>query len=289
MTTFIDRMAHLRGDREALAREADNPRALATAVWRGRNLLDADGNGAWLTVEALRTGLGEERIEIYLGRDREGRPRFAMDLAPSVDVEALDLPGVFTDLMRAGFSLSAEAFEPLAYARGIAHWHRSALHCERCGSDAMRMGAGGFERRSEVCELVGYPRSDPAVMMLPVRGEHCLLARQARFPPGMWSALAGFVEPGESLEDCVRRETMEEVGLQVGAVRYFGSQSWPFPRSLMVGFFAEVEDESLKIDETELEAARWVHRRELVEPEDFFVPPARSLAHHLIRAFAQND
>jgi NAD+ diphosphatase len=122
-------------------------------------------------------------------------------------------------------------------------------------------------------------------MILVTSGDRCLLARQPGFPAGMFSALAGFVEPGESVEECVRREAREEVGLEVGEFRYFRSQSWPFPQSLMIGFNARAESEAFVLDRDELEDARWFSRQELRQAQGFFYPPPVSLAHHMIQAF----
>jgi NAD+ diphosphatase len=277
---LLDRAAHLRSEPEALARERARPDALFTPVWRGRSLLvEADPPRAgWLPLD----GRALPEPVVFLGHDVAGRPRFAADVS---DAEDPGFPGRFVDLVRAGARLDGEDLEALAYARGMMHWHRSAAACARCGATAMRVLEGGFKRVCLACETSAFPRTDPAVMVLVTRGDRALLARQARFPADMYSALAGFVEPGESLEQCVVRETKEEVGLEVEAPRYFGSQPWPFPQSLMVGFRAEATSDALTLDETELEAARWVSKEELANPRGFFYPPPMSLAHHLIRAF----
>lgn len=288
MTRFIDRMAHLRDQPEALAEEAAREDAVLTLVWRGRSHLTKDDGGALRGVWRRRgelPPLPAGGVEVYLGRDERGVPRLVRDVSAAEAPEALGLDGRFSDLMRAGWSMTPEEFEPLAYARGMAHWHFAAAHCERCGTGRMAVTSGGFKRTCLACEATAFPRSDPAVMMLVTRGDRCLLARQARFPPGMYSALAGFVEPGESLEGCVIRETKEEVGLTVSRPRYFASQPWPFPQSLMIGFFAEAEEDDFALDQDEIDEARWVSRAELEQPEGFFYPPPMSLAHHLIEAF----
>lgn len=283
VTAFIDRMAHLRADTKALEQERCHPEVQWTLVWRGKSLVKASmSEGVWLS----RVPKVDCKHETYLGRDRIGRPHFAGDISLVEDPEALNL-GRFVDLRRGGFRLPPPEFEPLAYAKGMIHWHDSAKYCEQCGSSDLEAGKGGFERACQACGHRAYPRSDPAVMMLVVCGDECLLARQPRFPPNMYSALAGFVEPGESLEECVVRETFEEVGLRVRRTEYFASQPWPFPRSLMVGFFAEVSSkEGLRLEEEELEDARWISKAEIKDPQGWFYPPAISLAHPLIRKFA---
>jgi NAD+ diphosphatase len=151
----------------------------------------------------------------------------------------------------------------------------------------------GYLRECDECDAQHFPRTDPVVIMLVHDGERCLLGRQAGFPPKMWSALAGFVEAGETLEDAVRREVMEEAGITVGEVGYHASQPWPFPSSLMIGCMARALDDAITVDRTELEDARWFPRdqvlRALRDPASdvgFFVPPPMAIAHHLIRAWA---
>ena len=131
------------------------------------------------------------------------------------------------------------------------------------------------------------------MIMLAIDGERGLLGRQARFPPGMWSCLAGFVEPGETFEEAVRREMFEEAGIRIGRVSYYASQPWPFPMSVMIGFHAQAETTDLTLDRNELEGARWIERAEVAEmlmrrhPERVFAPPPVAIAHHLIRAFVE--
>lgn len=285
MTSSFDRHAHLRAQPHALASERAHPEARIALVWRGKSLLEDERppRGLWLPLPKEPWPL-----EIYLGRDAEGRPRFAADLSDLDAPEAHAAGGRFSDLMRAGWGMEPAELHDLAYARGMAHWHRATECCGRCGGP-LQVADGGFKRRCTECGESVFPRTDPAVMILVTKGERCLLARQPRFPPQMYSALAGFVEPGESLEACVLRETKEEVGLEAKNPRYFGSQPWPFPQSLMVGYVVDVEKEEFELDEEELEAARWFSRDELENPEGFFYPPPMSLAHHLIRDFIDGD
>jgi NAD+ diphosphatase len=143
-----------------------------------------------------------------------------------------------------------------------------------------------------VCKAIHFPRTDPVVIMLAVDGDACLLGRQPRFPKGMYSALAGFVEPGETIEAAVRREVREEAGVVCRAVQYFASQPWPFPASLMIGSFAQAESRALEVDRVELEDARWFSRDEaiaLVEgrhPDGLLAPAPMAIAHHLLKRWA---
>ena len=280
---IVDRQADRRKDPEAL--EAALQEARVLPVWRSRSLV---GPGrpprpVVLAGAAAAAALQAGEAPFFLGRGPGGEPYFAVDLSGLEDpVSELGLEGRFQDLRMAGAFMSPADFEPLAYARGICRWNRTVLHCEACGGE-LRGEDAGFAKVCTECELRVFPRTDPAVMVLVTREDRALLARQPRFPKGMYSALAGFVEPGESLEQCVHREVGEEVGLRVERLRYHGSQGWPFPQSMMIGFLAEVGPGEVVLEEDELEEARWFGRDELAEPQGFFYPPPMSLAHHLIR------
>ena len=189
-------------------------------------------------------------------------------------------------LRRVGAELSAPEAAAAAHAVALLGWHRRSPHCPACGarSDPDEAGAS---RRCAVCGAQHFPRTDPAVIMLPRNARSCVLARNARHPARMWSTLAGFVEAGETLEQAVVREVREEGGLEVLATTYVGSQPWPFPASLMVGFGAEVAYGEICL-EPDLAEARWFDRDELAEllsRERLEIPPPLSIAHHLIAAF----
>jgi len=154
----------------------------------------------------------------------------------------------------------------LAYARGILHWHRQTRFCGVCGSPTELREAGHLRVcTNPACAAHHFPRTDPAVIMLVSRGDRCLLGRKSEWPDGMYSTLAGFVEPGESLENAVAREVMEETGVAISNIRYHSSQPWPFPASLMLGFYATAETEEINYDPAELEHARWFTRAELAD------------------------
>lgn len=277
MTNKWDRAAHRRTQHEWL-REAKSD-AWVLPVWRSKNLFDDEGAPKWLRLKE-HDSLANAEESIFLGL-HDDVPVFALDIS---HVDTPELPGKFIDLRRAGMFMPPRDFGPLAYARGMARWHRMTKHCAKCGG-TLRFAEGGFSRVCPDCQTVVYPRTDPAVMVLITRGDECLLARQPRFPKGMFSALAGFVEVGESLEQCVERETLEEVGLAVQEVRYVASQAWPFPQSLMLGFRADYTSGEITLDDDELEEARWFTRESLRKPKGFFYPPPMSLAHRLIQEF----
>jgi len=178
--------------------------------------------------------------------------------------------------MALGASLPADAWVGAGRAVQLVEWRRTTRFCGRCGAPT-EVVAGERAVRCPACGLTSYPRLAPAVIVLVRRGRQALLARNARFRGRMFSALAGFVEPGETLEETVRREVAEEVGLQLGALRYFASQPWPFPHSLMVGFFAEWAAGEVAVDGVEIAEAHWFGPEALPD-----VPPPVSIARRLI-------
>lgn len=201
--------------------------------------------------------------------------------------EATPDPGLpdarHVELRSVGTLLPAGEAAILAYARALLHWHARAGYCPVCGSATVIM-QGGHLRRCVSCGADHFPRTDPAVIVLVTRGERCLLGRSARFVPGMYSTLAGFVEPGESLEETLYREVLEETGIATDRAVYRSSQPWPFPQSLMLGFRARALNEDIRIDLEELEDARWFTRAELRDParRPVRLPGADSIARFLI-------
>jgi NAD+ diphosphatase len=189
--------------------------------------------------------------------------------------------------------LADEHLPALATAKAVLLWHAKHRFCSNCGAETRSVEAG-WRRDCPNCGVHHFPRTDPCVIMLAIDNDRCLLGRSPRFLPNMWSCLAGFVEPGESFEEAVRRETFEEAGIEIGRVSYFTSQPWPFPMSIMVGFHAEAKSTDLNIDWKELDGARWFSREEVrlmlanKHPDGLFTPPSVAVAHHIIRAFAEN-
>lgn len=170
------------------------------------------------------------------------------------------------NLRAAGLLLTADEAGLFAYARGLSHWQRETRHCARCGAPLQLVAAGHRAQCiSSACGAMQFPRTDAAVIMLVEHGDACLLGRQAGWPPGRYSTLAGFVEPGESLEDAVRREVAEEAGVIVDEVRYHSSQPWPMPASLMVGFLATAVSRQIAMRDNELEDVRWFTPQQIVD------------------------
>lgn len=276
----LDRAHALRRDQRALEEARQHPEARAVLVWRSRTLVVTGESPRPVTpalreVEALLEHAETRESLVLLGLER-GAPYFALDLsqleAPHEDptlaaLAAAGALGEFLDLRQAAPLIDAEQGALLAYARAMMTWHRRHRFCGSCGGPTESRDAGHLRRCADpACAAEQFPRSDPAVIMLVHDdGDRCLLGRQAAWPPGMFSTLAGFVEPGESLEDAVRREVLEETGIRVLDAEYHSSQPWPFPSSIMLGFWARAELGEPRIDPEELEQARWLERAELVD------------------------
>lgn len=274
--SHLDRAGAQRGDAAWLERMLDHPRAIAIPIWRDKTLIESVAGTApralTLAVGRLRECLADPAAPpVFLGSSGEA-PCFLFDVSILEETQLAEQfgAGEFIDLRRVGSLLSAEDAALAAYARGMAGWQRRSRFCGTCGSPTETTN-GGHERRCTniSCGLATYPRTDPAVIMLvehrpPNGGEpRCLLGRHSRLPTSVYSTLAGFVEPGESLEETVARETLEEAGVRVRDVRYFGSQPWPFPASLMIGFRATAVSDEILLNDRELEDARWFTAREV--------------------------
>jgi NAD+ diphosphatase len=221
-----------------------------------------------------------EGDRLLLG-EREGVVHFA------VLARGFRAPEEWPTLRTVGPQLSRADAGMVVQAQALAEWHRAHRFCTWCGGGLV-VSSGGYVLTCESCRRHHFPRTDPAVIMLVTDGERALLARQAAWPPGRYSTLAGFVDPGESLEQAVVRETMEEAGVRVAEVSYFGNQPWPFPASLMVGFFARAATTEINVDNDEIEAARWFSREELraeAEAGTLLLPGRISISRSLIEAW----
>jgi len=284
----LDRQSERRRDEGFVSERLAHPAARLIPVWRTRNFVRGGDSPAARFLE-IRQVAHLEGPRIYLG-DLGGTPYFALDVSTIEEAELprqFDAPaGDFVDLRTIGAFLSRDEGGLLAYARGLAWWHARHRFCGVCGSPTAPTAAGHVLKcTSASCGTEHFPRSDPATIMLIVSGDKCLLGRSGRFAMAMYSTLAGFVEPGESLEDCVRREVFEEAGVRVGKVTYHSSQPWPFPASIMLGFYGEALTTDLTIDPEELVDAMWVTRDFLHgphDPEKFRLPRADSIARRLI-------
>jgi NAD+ diphosphatase len=245
---------------------------------------------------AQARALGTTTETVFLGL-LGGAGRFGIGLAPGA-AEALQAHPDFhvTDLRSIAVQglVGADHLPPIAEAKALLHWHARHRFCANCGAASILV-QGGWKRDCPACRAEHFPRTDPVVIMLAVNGERCVLGRSARFVASMWSCLAGFVEPGEAIEDAVRRETREEAGIVCGRVAYFASQPWPFPTSLMIGCYAEALSTEIIVDRAELEDARWFDRDEVAamllrrHPDGLATPPPVAIAHHIIRAWVEDQ
>lgn len=286
----IERWSEARSEGDLAAALADPTSSIH--LFSAENALvrqNGAGLGAAFSIaEARALGLDEESL-VLLGI-ADGRPRLAGQVA---DAAALPAGISSTDLrsLALGGALDPAELAALAHARSYLHWNASNRFCGRCGGRLETKG--GTSRRCPACATEIFPRVDPVVIMLAVDGERCLLGRQPRFAPGMYSALAGFLEPGETIEEAVRREVKEEAGIRIGRVAYHSSQPWPFPHSLMIGCHAEALTTEVERDAAELEDCRWFARGEVramlagTHPGGLTTPFPMAIAHHLIRAFAE--
>lgn len=281
---FVDRIGERRKDPDWLAEALADESTRFVPVWGDRCLVGGDPPATVLLERAAIDGYLNDDEAIFLGLFRD-RPAFAVAIDGHLDAPFGDL-GEFKDLRFLGTVLPADEANLCAHARALSLWHAAAHFCPRCGS-ASQPEAGGNTRRcsNEHCDQVLFPRTDPAIIVLVAKGDHCLLGRQSSWPEGRYSTIAGFVEPGESLEDAVRREVYEETNIRVGDVRYHSSQPWPFPSSLMLGFVAEALSDSINLNDGELEDARWFSREQLASGAvglPFRISIARRLVDHFI-------
>jgi len=284
----LDRVGGRRKDSAWVEARLRDPESRFVLVWRSQNLVLRREAGAPQAAFLARHEIAGEGDWALLGLIAD-RAYFALDLSAVESPLALlraPAPVEFTDLRRVGPLLARWEGSLLAYARGIVNWHHRHRFCGVCGS-ATRSEEGGHIRRctNPACNAQHFPRTDPAVIMLVYDGDRCLLGRQRLWPSGMHSTLAGFVEPGESLEEAVAREVYEETAIRVDEVRYHSSQPWPFPGSIMLGFHARARSTEIRVDPSELEDARWFDRGYLLshpDGDDFRLPRRDSIARRLI-------
>ena len=295
--SVVDRAAELRHDPAAVAVLEADTRARAFIIGGERVVMHkgVPYNDPTFTLAAAGT-VSPKQEQVFLGR-HDGAPLFGIAIDPDAaeqlkgrnDLLVTDLRSIAT-----GALVAPEHLPPLAAAKALLAWHRHHRFCSNCGAPT-RLTQAGWRRDCAACGAEHFPRTDPVVIMLAIHGECCLLGRQSRFAKGMWSCLAGFVEPGETIEDAVRRETLEEAGIVCGRVAYFASQPWPFPTSLMIGCHAQALTTELKVDRSELEDARWFERDEVAammlrrHPDGLTATHPFAIAHHIIRAWLEAD
>jgi NAD+ diphosphatase len=295
--SLLQRAAEQRRDEAALASLGAGGQAGVYAIGGEFVVLKRKGGDLdpLFTLDEARA-LGATSELVFLGL-LAGSGRFGIGLEPAA-IEPLRTATnlAIADLRSIAVQglVAADHLAPLAEAKALLHWHARHRFCSNCGAPS-RPVDGGWRRDCAACRTQHFPRTDPVAIMLAIAGERCLLGRQSRFAPGMWSCLAGFVEPGESIEDAVRREIREEAGIGCGRVSYFASQPWPFPSSLMIGCHTQALSHEIVVDRDELEDARWFDRDEVAamllrrHRDGLTTPPPVAIAHHIIRAWLENE
>ena len=292
----LDRASDRRSDAAFMAERFASDAAFVLPMWNGAPFVE-DGGSAGVRLAYVPPALANEvaptdEQRLFLGFWAES-PVFALDLDGSADPAAGPLAGLgrFEDLRGLAIRLPTPEAAIAATAKGVFEWRRRHRHCSVCGQPS-EVADAGWKRVCPACKAEHFPRTDPVAIMLAACGERCLLGRQAVWPKGMWSALAGFIEPGETIEEGCARELKEEAGLVARSVRYHSTQPWPYPSSLMIGLIAEVEDGEASPSDTELEAVRWFTRTEARDLLDgkvdgAFCPPKLAIAHQLIKAWVE--
>ncbi len=299
----LDRASEKRSDGAWLAARRSDASSFVLPMWRLQPFfLGPDNNRGALEPGFLKPGLAEslaapDAASVLLGLEGD-HALFALDISAARD-PATEGPlaglGHFRDMRAAAMSggMAEKDIAILGQAKAMIDWHARHGFCAQCGA-ATALTDAGYRRHCSQCNADHFPRTDPVVIMLATHGDACLVGRGKHFPPGMMSALAGFIEPGETIEEAVRRELLEEAGVRVGNVTYHTTQPWPFPSSLMIGCFAESLSREIVLDGNELADAMWLEKdkaRALLagKPMDgIFVPPPVAIAHHLIRAWAES-
>lgn len=292
-TTTLDRAALRRDDAAWQADAIRRPDSRFVAICNDTPVLSfAGGRLDALFDLAAATDLGSAGEAIFLGLD-SGAPRFALSIAPErfealkarEDLRLIDMRSI---AMQGLFPGGGENM--IGTAKSMFLWHGRHRFCSACGAPS-DITSAGWKRKCPACGVEHFPRTDPVVIMLAIRGDKCLMGRAPQFPEGRYSCLAGFMEPGETFEDAVRREIEEETSIRVGRVKYLQAQPWPFPSSLMIGCMAEALSDTITIDPAELADARWFTKdevRQILEgthPTGITSPPRMAIANHIMRAF----
>lgn len=291
----LDRAGDRRNDPEWLLEQAANPEALALVMWQGKPLVEDHADGPrlqWLSLPHARAVVPDR--EVFLGLWKAA-PVFAIEVEGAVDPTAGPLQGLggFPEMREAAMVLSGPDAAMAGLAKSLFDWRARHGFCAACGQ-ASETASGGWKRICPACKTEHFPRVDPVTIMLAIyKGGPepvCLLGRQAAWPAGRMSALAGFLEPGESIEEGCAREIEEEAGLTVTSVRYHSSQPWPFPSQMMIGLFAEVDSDDARPDQTELEAVAWLTRAEAAAVlagthAEIKAPPGIAIARTLLQAW----
>jgi len=280
---YLERVSHLRTDPAWFDQALADARSRVVPMWDTRSLIrglsDEGPTAVLLELSEIPAERRNRESLILLGRFN-GAPLFAYE----IEGEPASVPegARFEELRSVAALMPADQAGLLGYARAMLHWQRMHRHCGRCGARTEPGRAGHvLVCTNPACRHEHFPRIDPAIIVLITDGPRVLLGRQASWPPGRYSTIAGFVEPGESLEDAVAREVAEETGVRVGEIHYHSSQPWPFPSSLMIGFTALAATYDVRLEDQELEDARWFSRQDILDGTPK-LPPSLSISYRLI-------
>lgn len=291
----IDRAGHHRSDPDWLEAAFRREDVLILVMQKGLPLVAPGGGLVWMGPEIAKAAPDARRL--FLGLDKQGTPVFAAGLRDDFDLDGSLIAGTgeFMDFRMAMTKLSELEANLASTARSIFEWHKSHRFCAACGAEN-EVTEAGWKSVCPACEAQHFPRTDPVAIMLATSGDKCLLGRQKMWPAGMWSCLAGFIEPGETLEQGAARELHEEAGIvcHPANAEYLCCQPWPFPSSLMIGLLLPAENEDITVDKSELESARWVSRAEMRDVlagrhDEIFAPPPFAVAHHIMKIWAERD
>jgi NAD+ diphosphatase len=299
----LDRASYRRADKDWVAAQIADASSLFVPFHRlSPFVLPEEKPGAgkdvgWLRMGLLRELAGPEPLIVFLGINKRGKSLFAADVSGLKDPEnhpSLKGLGAFEDLRAVAMAgeITPGELAIMAQGKSMIDWHQRHGFCSVCGNRT-EMSEAGYKRQCPACKAEHFPRTDPVVIMLATHGDTCFLGRQKIWPKGMHSALAGFIEPGESIEEAVARELHEEAGLTTASVSYHSTQPWPYPSSLMIGCMAVAENDTFKIDGIELSEGRWFTRDEVKAvlagkgDGSFWLPPPFAIAHQLVKTFAE--
>lgn len=299
----LDRASYRRADKDWVAAQLADSASLFVPFHRLQPFVlpeEKPSQGkdvGWLRMGLLHELAGPEPLVVFLGINKRGKSLFAADVSGLKNAEnhpALKGFGAFEELR--GLAMAGEITPSelaiLAQSKSMIDWHQRHGFCSVCGTRT-EMAEAGYKRACPSCKAEHFPRTDPVVIMLATHGDTCFLGRQKIWPKGMFSALAGFIEPGESIEEAVARELHEEAGLSTASVSYHSTQPWPYPSSLMIGCMAVAENDTFKIDGIELSEGRWFSRAEVKAvlagkgDGSFWMPPPFAIAHQLVKTFAE--
>ena len=293
----LNRASERRKDETWLAEQLKSDQSLGIAIWNGKPLVESTKEGgvqiAYLPSRMVAEMAGGAERLLFMGLWKETAV-FALDIEGGADPADGPLSGLgrFEDLRGLAMRLPHTDAAILATAKQMFEWRRRHKHCANCGEPSM-VAEGGWKRACPSGNVEHFPRTDPVVIMLAVHGDRCMLGRQEIWPKGMFSSLAGFLEPGETIEEACARELHEEAGLKTASVVYHSTQPWPYPSSLMIGLIAQVEDDNAVPDQTELSEVRWFTKAEALallagKLENTFAPGSMAIAHQLIKAWAES-